>query len=87
MIRRNRRGEIIESRRHLDTRVSAELLVGDGWQAIAHTELRKLTLIIGMYQKQLENHPGYEELSRAVVALDSACESISESVKRMGDEP
>ena len=49
MIRRNHRGDIIDSRRSIDTRVSGELLLGEGWEAIAHTELTRLKLTIGIY--------------------------------------
>jgi len=78
MIRRNSRGEIIESRRTVDTRVSGELLVGAGWEAIAHTELRRLALSIGIYQKQL---------GRAIEALDSACKAISDSAEYDDEKP
>ena len=87
MIRRNSRGEIIESRRTVDTRVSGELLVGAGWEAIAHTELRRLTLSIGIYQKQLEDCSGYLELGRAIEALDSACKAIADSAEYDDEKP
>ena len=38
MIRRNRRGDIIESRRAINTRVGGELLIGDGWESVAQAE-------------------------------------------------
>ena len=87
MIRRNNRGEIIESRRVVNTRVSGELLVGSGWEAVAHTELKRLALEVGIYQKQLESCAGYEELGRAVEALDEACRVIAESAAHTDDEP
>ena len=87
MIRRNSRGEIIESRRVVNTRVSGELLVGSGWEAVAHTELKRLSLEVSIYQKQLESYPGYDELGRAVAALDEACRVIADSADHTDDEP
>ena len=87
MIRRNHRGDIIDSRRSIDTRVSGELLLGEGWEAIAHTELTRLKLTIGIYQKQLERCAGYLQLGRAVEALDEACMAIAESSEHTDYEP
>jgi len=87
MIRRNHRGDIIDSRRSIDTRVSGELLLGEGWEAIAHTELTRLKLTIGIYQKQLEGCAGYLQLGRAVEALDEACMAIAESSEHTDYEP
>ena len=86
MIRRDNKGRIIESRRAIDTRVSGELLIGDGWEAIAQTEIKKLALTVRIYQKQLVGGPGHLELSRAVEALDEACSAIEESADFARDE-
>ena len=86
MIRRNSRGDIIESRRTIDTSISGKLLVGDGWEAVAHTELKRLSIAVGIYQQQLEDYAGYEELTVAKDALNRACAKIAESVEAFEDD-
>ena len=51
------------------------------------TLLRRLTLSIGIYQKQLEDCPGYFELGRAIEALDSACKAIADSAEYDDEKP
>lgn len=66
--------------------MSGELLLGAGWEAIAHTELTRLKLSIAIYQKQLEGCAGYLELAKAVEAIDEACAAIVESTEHTEDE-
>ena len=82
MIRRNRRGDIIESRRSINTRVGGELLIGDGWESVAHSELKALSVTVGIYHHQLAGCAGYEETGQAIQALEKACEALSDSVRR-----
>jgi len=72
MLSRNQRGEIVRSTRRINTRVQAELLVGDGWEGVAYAELKRLALEVSAYHSQLENKPGYEETGQAVDALKAA---------------
>ena len=72
MLTRNHRGEIVRSTRRINTQIQAELLVGDGWEGIAHAELKRLALIIGAYHSQLENKPGHAETRQAADALKAA---------------
>ena len=82
MIRRNRRGDIIESRRAINTRVGGELLIGDGWESVAHSELKALAVTVGIYHHQLKDAPGYSETGVAIEALEKACQVIADSVSR-----
>ena len=82
MIRRNRRGDIIESRRAINTRVGGELLIGDGWESVAHSELKALAVTVGIYHHQLKDAPGYRETGAAIVALEKACQMIADSARR-----
>ncbi len=70
------RGRPYDVRRTVNTSVHAELLIGKGWEAIAHAELKRLTLQVGMYHQQLKDNAGYEETGRAVVALEEAVEAL-----------
>jgi hypothetical protein len=76
MYRVDNRGRPYDVRRSLNTRVSGELLVGSGWEAIAHAELKRLALEIGIYHQQLKSFAGYEETGAAVKALEQACDAI-----------
>ena len=76
MITRNHRGNIIRSHRHINTNIRAELLIGDGWEAVAHAELKRLSLEVSAYHNQLENCVGYEETGKAVKSLQAACQAI-----------
>lgn len=82
MIRRNRRGDIIESRRAINTRVGGELLIGDGWESVAHSELKALAVTVSIYHHQLKDAPGHAETSAAIEALEKACRVIADSVRR-----
>ena len=77
MVVRNSRGEVRGSIRRINTRVSSELLVGDGWEGVAYAELMRLSLEVGAYHSQLENKPGYEETGRAVEALKAAYTALN----------
>ena len=72
MLTRNQRGEIIRSTRRINTRIGAELLVGDGWEGVAYAELKRLALEVGAYHSQLEDKPGYTETGQAADALKAA---------------
>tara|TARA_Y100000588_G_scaffold248697_1_gene263178 strand:- start:548 stop:823 length:276 start_codon:yes stop_codon:yes gene_type:complete len=76
MITRNQNGHIARSHRRINTQVRAELLIGDGWEAVAHAELKRLALEVATYHSQLEDNPGYAETGEAVAALKAACEAI-----------
>lgn len=70
------RGRPNDMRRSLNTTVAGELLVGDGWEAVAHAELKRLALIAGIYHQQLKSFAGYEETGAAVKALEAACDAV-----------
>ena len=72
MLSRNQRGEIIRSTRRINTRMGAELLVGDGWEGVAYAELKRLALEVSAYHSQLEDKPGYAETGQAADALKAA---------------
>jgi hypothetical protein len=76
MIERNHHGEIRRSHRRINTRVSGELLVGDGWEGVAFAELKRLALEVGIYHEQLEGKPGHEETGHAAQSLKDACLAI-----------
>jgi hypothetical protein len=76
MIERDNRGRIRKTTRRINTRISAELLVGDGWEGVAYAELMRLSMEAGAYHSQLEDKPGYEETGRAVEALKEAYKAI-----------
>ena len=82
MIRRNTRGDIIESRRSINTRVAGELLIGDGWESVAHSELKALAVTVGIYHQQLKAQPGYKQTGQAIEALEKACTEITNSARR-----
>ncbi len=85
MIRRDNRGQIISSTRHINTRVHAELLVGDGWEGVAYAELMRLSLEVATYHNQLEGKPGHEETGQAVEALKAAYKTLNDAYTS-GDE-
>ena len=73
------RGRPYDIRRTVNTSVGGELLVGSDWEAIAHTELRRLSLAVGVYHQQLRDCAGYEETGRAIVELEKAIDAIAAS--------
>ena len=73
MIRRNRRGDIIESRRAINTRVGGELLIEMAGRG-RHSELKALAVTVGIYHHQLKDAPGYSETGVAIEALKKACQ-------------
>lgn len=73
------RGRPYDIRRTVNTSVGVELLVGTDWEAIAHTELRKLSIMVGVYHQQLRDCAGYEETGRAIEELEKAIDAIAES--------
>ena len=73
------RGRPYDIRRTVNTSVGGELLVGTDWEAIAHTELRKLSIMVGVYHQQLRDCAGYEETGRAIEELEKAIDAIAES--------
>jgi hypothetical protein len=77
MVVRNSRGQVRGSVRRINTRLSAELLVGDGWEGVAYAEIMRLSLEVGAYHSQLENKPGYEETGQAITALKAACAALN----------
>ena len=85
MYRVDRNGRPYDMRRSLNTRVGAELLVGKGWEAIAHAELKRLALEVGIYHQQLKDFVGYEETGVAVKALEQACDAIEAATEEIED--
>jgi hypothetical protein len=79
MLKHDSKGRPKSSYRRINTRMSAELLVGDGWQGVAYAELRRLSMEAAAYHSQLEDLPGYEETGRAVEALKEAYKAIDEA--------
>lgn len=79
MIERNSRGQIKRSVRRINTRINAELLVGDGWEGVAYAELMRLSLEVGAYHSQLEDKPGHEETGRAFEALKEAYKALNDA--------
>lgn len=82
----DRRGRPVDVRRTMNTNVSAELLVGPGWEAVAHTELRRLSLVISSYHQQLEGYAGYGETGEAVDALKRAVIAIEKAFPDQNDQ-
>lgn len=80
------RGRPYDVRRTLNTSVHAELLIGKGWEAIAHAELKRLALVVGTYHQQLKDNAGYEETGRAVVALEEAVEALERALDEEDDD-
>ena len=78
---RHRDGRVRSTFRNINTRLNAELLVGDGWEGVAHAELLRLSLEVGAYHSQLKSRGGYEETvqaaGRAVEALEAACAALN----------
>ena len=78
---RHRDGRVRSTFRNINTRLNAELLVGDGWEGVAHAELLRLSLEVGAYHSQLKSREGYEEAvqaaGRAVEALEAACAALN----------
>ena len=72
------RGRPYDIRRTVNTLVGGELLLGTDWEAIAHTELGKLSLAVGVYHQQLRDCAGYEETGRAIEELEQAIDAIAE---------
>jgi hypothetical protein len=79
MIRRDGRGRVIETRRYVETKVSGQLLIGDGWEAVAHAELKRLSIEIGIYHQQLKDNAGYQQTAVAIAALEEACDELSDA--------
>ena len=74
------RGRPYAVRRTMNTSVHAELLIGKGWEAIAHAELKRLALVVGTYHQQLKDNAGYDETGRAVVALEEAVAALEHAL-------
>ena len=51
--------------------------MGDGWEAVAHAELKRLALQVGIYHQQLKDCPGYYETGMAIEALEAACDTLA----------
>jgi hypothetical protein len=79
MLQRDGHGRVKGSTRRINTRMNAELLVGDGWEGVAYAELMRLSLEAGAYHSQLEGKPGHEETGRAVEALKAAYKALNEA--------
>lgn len=86
MITRDRHGRIKGSHRRINTRINAELLVGDGWEGVAYAELMRLSLEVGAYHNQLDGKPGHEETGRAMQALKEAYQALNKAYGSEGDD-
>ncbi len=62
--------------RRVHTSLRSELLVGDGWEAIAHAELKRIKLELLSYHNQLEGKPGYDNTGIAIDALKMAAQEL-----------
>jgi hypothetical protein len=79
MLKLNNQGQIVGTVHKINTKINAELLVGDGWASVAYAELMRLSLEVSVYHNQLENKPGHEETGRAVEALKAAYTALNEA--------
>ncbi|MEP1199903.1 hypothetical protein [Tateyamaria sp.] len=86
MIKRDERGRIKASWRRVDTRIHAELLVGDGWEGVAYAEILRLSLEVQAYHSQLDGKPGFEETGEAVALLKRAAQAIQKAYDEPEDE-
>ena len=64
--------------RNVNTRISAEMLVGDLWHEVAYAELMRLSLEVNVYHIQLKGKPGFTETGQAFEALQAACEALAD---------
>ena len=86
MINRDHRGNIRSTHRAVNTKLNAEILLGNDWQDIAYTELLRLTLEVNAYHVQLRDKPGYEETGTAYAALQSACDALIDAANEPGGQ-
>jgi hypothetical protein len=86
MINRDHRGNIRSTHRTVNTKLNAEILLGNDWQDIAYAELLRLTLEVNAYHVQLRDKPGYEETGTAYAALQSACDALIEAANQPGGQ-
>jgi hypothetical protein len=78
MISRDPRGNVTGTRRHINTKINAEMLLGDDWHQVAYAELLRLSLEVNAYHTQLKGKPGHEETGQAFASLQSACDALVE---------
>ncbi len=81
----DQRGRAYDFRRTLNTGVHAELLIGKGWEAVAHAEIRRMCLVVNAYHQQLDGYAGFKETGDAVEALKLAAEAIENSMPEEED--
>jgi len=86
MINRDHRGNIRSTHRAVNTKLNAEILLGNDWQDIAYAELLRLTLEVNAYHVQLRDKPGYEETGTAYAALQSACDALIDAANEPGGQ-
>ena len=86
MINRDNRGNIRSTHRAVNTKLNAEILLGNDWQDIAYAELLRLTLEVNAYHVQLRDKPGYEETGTAYAALQSACDALIDAANEPGGQ-
>lgn len=86
MINRDHRGNIRSTHRAVNTKLNAEILLGNDWQDIAYAELLRLTLEVNAYHVQLRDKPGYEETGTAYAALQSACDALIDVANEPGGQ-
>lgn len=76
------RGRPVRTRQYINTHVNTEVLIGDGWEAIAQTEFIKIRMMVDAYRSQLEDQPFADDLAVASAALRDALAKLEETVKR-----
>lgn len=86
MIKRDNRGKIQASWRRVDTKIQAELLVGDGWEGVAYAELLRLSLEVQAYHSQLNGKPGFSETGEAAELLRKAAQEIQAAYDEPDDD-
>ncbi|WP_108838412.1 hypothetical protein [Tateyamaria sp. Alg231-49] len=86
MIKRDNNGQIKASWRRVDTRIQAELLVGDGWEGVAYAELLRLSIEVQAYHSQLDGKPGFSETREAAALLKRAAQAIQSEYDEPHDE-
>ena len=76
MMEHDRQGNLQRTRRHVSTRLQAEILTGNDWREVAYLELLRISLEVKVYHEQLRGRLGYEETGKAYDALQAAVDAF-----------
>jgi len=76
MLESDGKGRIVRTRRHIETKVHTEALVGSDWKAVAQTEILKLRMMVEGYRLQLEDEACGDDLLDASRALKAALSKL-----------